>query len=52
MEWPTAKRPREELLGSLAGQIVLTEDWDSPQTNKEIQDWFEGSGKAETIASK
>jgi len=41
--WKQPQRPRSELFGSLAGQITLAEDWDSAETNKQIQEMFEGS---------
>jgi len=44
--WRQPERPRSELFGSLAGKLELAEDWDSAETNKQIQELFEGSGKA------
>jgi antitoxin (DNA-binding transcriptional repressor) of toxin-antitoxin stability system len=41
--WLTPERPRSELFGSLKGKLELSEDWDSPETNKEIEDLFENS---------
>jgi len=41
--WGTPERPRSELLGCLDGRMKFADDWDSPETNKEIQDLFEGS---------
>jgi antitoxin (DNA-binding transcriptional repressor) of toxin-antitoxin stability system len=41
--WKTPERPRAELFGSLKGKIELAQDWDSPETNKEIEDLFENS---------
>jgi len=40
---PAPERPRSELLGCLKGELWLAEDWDSPETNAEIADLFEGS---------
>ena len=36
--WLTPERPRSELFGSLKGKLALSEDWDSPETSKEIED--------------
>ncbi|MFI2712921.1 type II toxin-antitoxin system Phd/YefM family antitoxin [Micromonospora sp. NPDC018662] len=33
---PLIRRTNRTAIGSLAGQIDLTDDWDSPQTNAEI----------------
>lgn len=41
--WTTTERPRAELFGSLKGKIELADDWDSPESNKEIEDLFENS---------
>ena len=41
--WLAPERPRSELFGSLKGKLELSEDWDSPETNKEIEDLFENS---------
>ena len=41
--WTTAERPRAELFGSLKGKIELAENWNSLETNKEIEDLFENS---------
>ena len=41
--WLTPERPRSELFGSLSGKMTFADDWNSPETNKEIQDLFEGS---------
>ncbi len=37
-EWRSPERPRSELLGSLRGKIEFAMDWDSPETNKEIEE--------------
>jgi antitoxin (DNA-binding transcriptional repressor) of toxin-antitoxin stability system len=41
--WQQPERPRSELFGSLAGKMEFAPDWDSPETNKQIQDLLEGS---------
>jgi hypothetical protein len=41
--WKTPERPRAELFGSLKGKVELAQDWNSPETNKEIEDLFENS---------
>jgi antitoxin (DNA-binding transcriptional repressor) of toxin-antitoxin stability system len=41
--WLTPERPRSEFFGSLKGKLALSEDWDSPETNKEIEELFENS---------
>ena len=40
---PVAENPEPRPLGLLKGQIWLADDWDSPETNKEIEDLFYGS---------
>ncbi len=37
---PKPVRPRAELFGSLEGKRLLTNDWDSPETNEEISRLF------------
>jgi antitoxin (DNA-binding transcriptional repressor) of toxin-antitoxin stability system len=34
---------RQSLLDSARGEVWMAEDWDSPETNGEIADLFEGS---------
>lgn len=41
------RRPRSEMFGAGIGKIFLTDDWDSPETNLEIQRMFEGSEEDE-----
>jgi hypothetical protein len=36
--WRQPERPRSELFGSLAGKTELAEDWDSAETNRQIQE--------------
>jgi antitoxin (DNA-binding transcriptional repressor) of toxin-antitoxin stability system len=35
--------PKKRLLGAGKGEIWLADDWDSPKTNKEIENLFENS---------
>ena len=42
-DWKTPERPRSEFFNSMKGKIHLSEDWDSPETNKEIEEMFEAS---------
>lgn len=37
---PLVRRVNRTAVGSLAGRLKLSEDWDSPQTNAEIADDF------------
>ncbi|HET9516338.1 MAG TPA: type II toxin-antitoxin system prevent-host-death family antitoxin [Actinoplanes sp.] len=37
---PLAHRVNRTTIGSLAGQVDLSGDWDTPQTNSEIADDF------------
>jgi antitoxin (DNA-binding transcriptional repressor) of toxin-antitoxin stability system len=39
------ERPRSELFGSLAGKIEMSSDWNSDQTNLEIERQFAGEAK-------
>jgi antitoxin (DNA-binding transcriptional repressor) of toxin-antitoxin stability system len=39
---PVPERPRSELFGSLAGKITIAPDWNSDETNLEIEREFEG----------
>ncbi len=39
----TPVAPKSSLLNAAKGQIWLADDWDSPETNKEIEDLFENS---------
>jgi hypothetical protein len=48
-QWRTPERPRSELFGSLKGKILLSPDWDSPETGEQIADMFEG---VETASGK
>jgi antitoxin (DNA-binding transcriptional repressor) of toxin-antitoxin stability system len=41
--WTAPERPRAELFGSLNGKIEFVDGWDSPETNKEIEELFENS---------
>jgi hypothetical protein len=41
-QWRTPERPRSELFGSLKGKMQLSQDWDSPETDDQIADMFEG----------
>jgi antitoxin (DNA-binding transcriptional repressor) of toxin-antitoxin stability system len=41
--WKSGERSRGELFGALKDQIVLGDEWDSPQTNAEIAALFEQS---------
>ena len=34
--------PRQPILGSAEGKFILPDDWDSPETNKIIEDLFHG----------
>ena len=52
VKWHTPKRPLSEMLGALAGQIELAEDWDSKETNEYIADLFEGVDKADPAGAK
>ncbi len=40
---PVASKPKRRLLGSAKGKIWISEDFDSPETNKEIEDLFYNS---------
>jgi len=40
---PSSTPPRSDLLGSAKGRIWLADDWDSPETNREVEDLFENS---------
>ncbi|MEM7109348.1 MAG: type II toxin-antitoxin system prevent-host-death family antitoxin [Bacteroidota bacterium] len=39
---PVLKKKKKRKPGFLKGQIWLADDWDSPETNKEIEDLFYG----------
>jgi hypothetical protein len=39
------ERPRVEFFGSLAGKMEMSADWDSEETNLEIEREFEGAGE-------
>jgi len=36
------ERPRSELFGSLVGKVKMSADWNSDETNTEIERQFEG----------
>ena len=40
---PITSKPKRRLLGSAKGKIWISEDFDSPETNKEIEDLFYNS---------
>lgn len=40
--WNVPERPRSELFGSLAGKMEMSSDWNSDETNAEIERQFEG----------
>jgi prevent-host-death family protein len=42
---PIAPRARRTRRGSLAGRLVLAEDWDSPEVNDEIATAFGTAGR-------
>ena len=42
LAWQQPERPRSEVFGSLAGKMEFAADWDSPETNNQIQDLLEG----------
>jgi len=48
--WRQPPRPRSELLGSLEGRMKLADDWDSVETNAQIQELFEGSNTSEKMS--
>ena len=46
---PPARKSRKNLLGSGKGKIWFTDDWDSEETNLEIQKLFEGSDSSDDL---
>jgi prevent-host-death family protein len=40
---PVVSKPKRRLIGSAKGKIWISEDFDSPETNKEIEDLFYNS---------
>jgi len=43
--WKVPERPRAELFGSLTDKMEVSADWDSEETNLEIEREFEGAGE-------
>jgi antitoxin (DNA-binding transcriptional repressor) of toxin-antitoxin stability system len=43
--WNVPERPRSELFGSLAGRMEMSADWNSDETNAEIERQFEGEAE-------
>ena len=43
--WNVPERPRSELFGSLAGKMEMSSDWNSDETNAEIERQFEGEAE-------
>ena len=42
---PIAPRARRTRRGSLAGRLILADDWDSPEVNEAIADAFGTTGR-------
>jgi prevent-host-death family protein len=41
----TPIEPKKPILGGAEGTFILPDDWDSPETNKEIEDLFYGQSR-------